>query len=206
VSGRLVRAYARRSLRPTAASLANAWALFVPGLALPGLGVAAAPWAVVTRIGGGFATLMMTLVSPSLEARMSRAIRDRDPAEFALARRSGLRIGALSAAAAIVSGLLLAVYVSGLADAGRWLVPVSVATVLFWGSLLTGTVVNRVPNFLGRDTARLVWDLARAVLMTGALLVPGVTGIVLMGAVLAATGFFLLPMTRYPDRRTPESR
>jgi hypothetical protein len=197
VPGRLVRGYVVRALRPTAASMANAWALFVPGLALPGLGAAAAPWAVVTRIGGGFSTVLTTLVSPSLEARMSRAIRERDIAAFTEARRSALIIGALAATAAVGAGLTLAVYASGLDEALHWLVPVVVATVLFWGSLLTGTVVNRVPNFLGRDTSRLLWDVSRAVLMTGALLAPGVSKIVVMGAVLAATGVILLPMTRY---------
>jgi hypothetical protein len=206
VPSRLVRAYLGRALRPTAASMANGWALFVPALALPGLGAAAAPWAVVTRIGGGFSTVLTTLVSPSLEARMSRAIRERDPAEFTQGRRSALTIGALAALAAVGSGLLLAVYVSGLDEALQWLFPVAVATVLFWGPLLTGTVVNRVPNFLGRDTSRLIWDVSRAVLMTSALLAPGVSRIVLMGAVLAATGVFLLPMTRYRTRTSAASR
>ena len=204
---RLSRAYLARAARPTAATLAGGWTSVLPGLVLPGLGSAAEPWAVVTRICGGFATLMITLVAPPLEARLSRAVRARDAADFGAARRTALLLGLSIAAVAVPSALGLAVYVSD--DVGSWFVGIAVATTLFWGSLLAGNLVNRVPNFLGRDTPRLYWDSGRALVLTAVfLLTDGVTRLVVMGAVLAVSAVFLLPLTRWsasPRVRTAQA-
>ena len=198
---RMRRAYLRRTIRPSAARLANGWTTLLPGLALPGLGAAAEPWAIVTRICGGFATVAMTVLSPPLDARLSRAVRERDPAAFGAARRSAIGLGVGLAALGVVLSLGLAVYVSH-ADLDSWLVPLTVATVLFWGSLLATSALHRLPNFLGRDAARLYWDTARAVLLTAAFLATdGVDRLLAMGAVIALSAVALVPMTRWAPPR-----
>lgn len=126
---RLRRAYLGRALRPTAAVLFNGWTTFVPGLALPGLGAAAAPWAIVSRICGGFSTILISIIGPALEARMSRAIRLRDRAEFTAARRTALLINGSVAVLAVVSGLALAVYTVG-PGIHSLLLPLAAATAL----------------------------------------------------------------------------
>ena len=201
---RLRRAYLARTMRPAASTLASGWASLLPGLVLPGLGAAAEAWAVVTRICGGFATLMITLVAPPFEARLSRAIRARDVAAFATARRTALLVGLGLAVAAVPSGLGLAIYVSD--GVGAWFVPLAIASTLFWGSLLAGTLVNRLPNFLGRDSARLFWDAGRAGLLTVVFLTTaGVTRLLVMGAVLAVSALLLLPLTRWRSS-TPQAQ
>ena len=195
VPARLVRAYLRRSLRPTTATVASSWALFLPSLALPGLGAAAGPWGVVTRIGGGFSTLLITLVTPPLEGRMSAAVRTRDGADFDRSRRTALLLGTATGLVAVAAGIALAVYVDG---AGNWLLPLAVAAALIWVPLLALTPLNRTPNFLARDGARLAWDAGRAVLMTGAFLATdGLTRLIVLGAVLTVSGVVFLPLTRY---------
>lgn len=193
---RLARAYVRRSVRPTVSSLANGWAFFLPGISLPGLGAAAQPWAIVTRICGGFATVLLTLMAPPLEARMSTAVRNRDRAGFASARRLALVLGMATSVAAMVTGLALALY--AVPDPEAWFVPVLTATLAFWGVLLASGLINRLPNFVGRDSERLVWDAARAGLVTAAYLTTdGVTRLVVMGAVLTVFGLLLLPLSRW---------
>lgn len=197
---RLRRAFLRRAARPTVASLAGGWTAVVPGLVLPGLGAAAEAWAIVSRICGGFATLLITLVAPPLEARLSRAIRDRDRAGYGRGRRTALLLGTASAVVGVGAGLGLAVYAAE-APAAEWFVPVAVATVLFWGSMLAGTLVNRLPNFLGRDAERLYWDTGRALAVTGFFLATtGTTRLIAIGAVLAASALLLLPMSRWRSR------
>ncbi|MGY2127002.1 hypothetical protein [Blastococcus sp. SYSU DS0617] len=196
---RLRRAWFARVAQPTAASLAGGWTAVIPGLVVPGLGTAAEPWAVVSRICGGFATVMIALIAPPLEARLGRAVRDRDRAAWDTGRRTALALGLGLAGCGVVGGLALALYAAD--DAAEWFAPVAVATVLFWGSLLAGTLLNRLPNFLGRDGQRLWWDLGRAAAVTAAfLLVDGQEGLVAMGVVLAASAWFLLPMTRWNRR------
>jgi hypothetical protein len=195
--GRLVRASLRRSVRPTFSTLANGWAFFLPGLALPGLGAAAQPWAIVARICGGFSTLLTTIVSPPLEARMARAVRDRERGGYARARRSALLAGVAASTLAMVTGLALALY-QNWATAAQWLGPVALATVLYWTVLLASAPLNRTPNFVGRDAARLVWDSARAALVTVAFLTTdGITRLMVIGIVLTVFGILLLPLTRY---------
>ncbi|TKJ28111.1 hypothetical protein [Blastococcus sp. CCUG 61487] len=195
---RLRRAYLRRSVRPSAASLANGWTTLVPGLVLPGLGSAAEPWAIVSRMCGGFATVLMALVAPPLEMRQSRSVRERDAGDYAAARRAGFLLGAGFAVVAVVSGLGMALYATGSGLTAAWFLPVAAATVLYWGSLLAGTLVNRLPSFLGRDGARLAWDAGRAALLTGTLLlVDGTAVLVVMGMVLAVSAVLLVSMTRW---------
>ncbi|RBY96238.1 hypothetical protein DQ237_10270 [Blastococcus sp. TF02-8] len=195
---RLLRAYLARSVHPTLASLANGWTSMLPGLVLPGLGSAAAPWAVVTRICGGFATVLIAVAAPPLEAELSRAIRTRDHVAFAAGRRRALLLGGASAVLGVGVGVLLAAYATAGAALDAWLLPVLVATVLFWGSLLAGTLVNRLPNFLGRDLSRLWWDTGRAAVLTAVfLLTDGTTRLILMGVVLTGSALVLLPMTRW---------
>ena len=194
---RLDRAVLRRAVHPTFSSLATGWAFFLPGIALPGLGVAAQPWAIITRICGGFTTVLQTLVAPPLEARMAKAVRDRDRAAFARARRLALTAGALTSLAAMATGLALAVYENA-GSASEWFVPVTTAMLLFFGLLLATAPINRTANFVGRDVARLVWDAVRALLVTGVFLcTDGVTRLVAMGVVLTVFGLLLLPLTRY---------
>lgn len=200
---RLARAYLRRTGRPTVSMAVGGWTGFLPGLALPGLGSAAAPWAVVTRICGGFATLQSTIVVPPLEARLSRAIRDRDQGSFARARRTALLSGAGVAVVAVLTGLVFGVYVTGIHAAEEWFLPLALATALFWGSSLVGFTVSPLPNFLGRDGARLAWEAGRAVLMTIAWLSSnGVTRLVVMGSALTVSTVWLLPLTRYRGHGT----
>jgi hypothetical protein len=198
---RLRRAYLSRTARPALASLANGWTVFLPGLSLAGLGAAAAPWAVISRICGGFATVLLQVLGPPLEAQMSRAVRDRDRATFTHAWRNAVLMGVATALFAVPTGIGLAVYASDAATVDEWLVPLSIASALFWGSLLATSVINRLPNYLGRHTARLVWDVGRAALVTAAFLaIDGVARLVVMGAVLAVSSVVLLPMSRW---RTP---
>jgi len=194
---RLTRAVLRRSVHPTFSSLATGWAFFLPGIAIPGLGVAAQPWAIVTRICGGFSTVLQQIVAPPLEARMARAVRERDPQAFGRARRTALLAGAALAAAAVVTGLALAVYQNA-GSASEWLVPVAVATLLFFGMLLATHPINRAPNFVGRNGARLIWDAVRATLVTVVFLcTDGVTRLTAIGIVLTVFGLLLLPLSRY---------
>ncbi len=193
--------YLRRSGHPTLSSAASGWAFLLPGLSLPGLGTAAAPWAVLNRICGGFATVLLTIVGPPMEATLARAVRTRDRVAFARTRRSALLLGAAVAAVALVTGLLLAGYAAPdtLAD---WWLPVGAAALLFWGPLLALSVVNRLPNFLGRDTARLGWDIARALGMSAAFLTTdGALRLVVMGLVVTLFGGLLLPMSRWDGAR-----
>jgi len=198
---RLRRAYLSRTVRPTCSSLASGWTGVLPGLILPGLGVAAEPWAVVNRICGGFATLLETILGPPLEARLARSIRNRDHAAFTSARRLALLVGTFVSAVAVTAGLGLAAYATGFADMDEWFLPVAAATVLFWGLLLAAMPINRLPNFLGRDAARLVWDTGRAALISVAVfVVDGVAQLIVMGVLLTASGVFLLPMTAWRPR------
>jgi hypothetical protein len=199
---RLRRVYLRRALRPTLGSLAGSWSTFLPGIVLPGLGTAAEPWAIVNRICGGFVTLLSTIVAPPLEGRFSRAVRDRDRAAFRVTRRTGFLLGGGAAAAAVATSLALAVYATDRAAVSDWFVPLTIATVLFWGPLLTGTPVNRLPNFLSRDGQRLFFDAARAALVTAAvLLLSGLGQLIVMGVAMAVTGVLLVPMTRWQAPR-----
>ncbi|TFV53695.1 hypothetical protein [Blastococcus sp. TF02A-35] len=197
---RLRRAYLRRTVRPAAARLANGWTTLLPGLALPGLGAAAEPWSVVTRICGGFATVMMAVLSPPLDARLSRAVRERDRAGFTAARRAAVLLGLVMAALGVFLSLELAAHATS-GEVDEWLLPVAVATVLFWGSLLATTSLNRLPNFLRRDSARLVWDVVRAALLSVAFLATeGTDRLIAMGVVLAVSAVALVPLTRWPTR------
>ena len=194
---RLTRALLRRSVHPTFSSLATGWAFFLPGITLPGLGAAAQPWAVVTRICGGFSTVLQQIVAPPLEARMAQAVRERDRHSFARARRTALVAGAGLSLAALATGLALALYQDH-DEVGQWLGPVALATLLFFGVLLATHPINRVPNFVGRHGTRLVWDGVRAALVTVVfLLTDGVTRLVAIGVVLTVFGLLLLPMSRW---------
>jgi hypothetical protein len=98
---------------------------------------------------------------------------------------------------ALGTGLALAVY-ADLGGAGRWLGPVAVAGVLYFGVLLTVQPINRTPNFVGRHGARLVWDIARASLVTVAFLTTdGITRMMAIGVVLSVFGLLLIPLSRY---------
>lgn len=195
---RLRRAYLARAGRPALASLANGWTTLVPGLVLPGLGAAGEPWAIVCRICGGFATVLMALVAPPLAIRQSRAVRLRQAAEYATARRTGLQVGAAAAVVGVASGLALALYSTDATVGAAWFPTIAVAAVLYWGSLLAGTLVDRLPNFLGRDTARLFWDAGRAAVLTLVFfLVDGTLGLITMGVAMALSSLLLLPMTRW---------
>jgi hypothetical protein len=193
VRRRLRRAYWARASHATVASLAGGWTMFLPGLTLPALGWAAEAWAVVSRICGGFATVLYTLVAPPVEARLSRAIRRRDRAAFATTRRAGLLASGGVATVAVLSAVALAAYATG---SFSW--TVALATALFWGMVLAATTIDRVPNFLGRDALRLAWDAGRAVLVSLAFVaVEGVDRLLAMGVVLTVAGLLLLPMTRW---------
>jgi len=194
---RLVRASLRRSVQPTFSTLANGWAFFLPGIAIPGLGIAAQPWAIVARIAGGFSTVLTTIVSPPLEARMAKAVRDRERAQYGRARRAAVVAGVTASVLAMLTGLSLALY-QNWSTAAEWLVPVTLATVLYWTVLLASAPLNRTPNFVGRDTARLVWDVARAALVTAAFFATsGIARLMVIGVVLTVFGILLIPLTRY---------
>ena len=197
---RLGRAYLKRAGRPAAASLAGGWTSLLPGLILPGLGAAAEPWAIVSRICGGFANLLYTLATPPLEARLSRAVRERDAGEYGRARRTALLVGGGTAAIAVLASLGLALYATE-QPPQEWFVPIAVATALFWGSMVAVSLINRLPNFLGRDSERLYWDISRAVLVSVAiLLTDDAAQLVAMGVVLAVFGVLLLPLSRWRSR------
>lgn len=197
---RLVRACLRRSMPPTLSTLANGWAFFLPGISLPGLGVAEQPWAIVARICGGFSTVLTTIISPPLEARMAWAVRMRQARVFARVRRSALLAGGAASVLAMTTGLALALY-ENWSTSARWTWPVVAATVLYWTVLLASAPINRTPNFVGRDGARLVWDGARAGLITVAFLATdGIARLMIMGVALTVFGVLLLPLSRY---RTP---
>ena len=203
---RLARAYVRHVVAPTASGVVSGWVLLLSALTLPGLGVYAAPWAVVNRICGGFGTLLQTVLSPPVEARLSQAFRDDDAPELVRARRTGLRQGTGMAAIAVVVSLLLALYSTGGRDADRWLLPIAVATLLFWGPQLAVTPLNRVLNFARHHGTRLVWETARAGSLTAAFLVTeGVTRLVVMGVVIAVASGAMVPLTR-PARLTRAAR
>jgi hypothetical protein len=197
---RLGRAYLKRVARPAVASLAGGWTSLLPGLVLPGLGAVAEPWAIVSRICGGFTSLLYTLATPPLEARLSRAVRERDAAEYGRARRVALLVGGGTAAVAVLSGLALALYATELPP-GEWFVPIALATTLYWGSIVAAALINRLPNFLGRDSERLYWDIGRAALVSVAiLLTDDAAELVAMGVVLAGFGALLLPLSRWRSR------
>jgi hypothetical protein len=194
---RLGRAHVRRAVRPTLSGAAAGWAYLFSGLSLVGLGVYGAPWAVVNRICGGYGTLLQTVLSPPVEAQLSRAVRDQDVPALLKARRSGLLLGTGVAVLAVGSSLVLALYSVGLDDADRWFLPVLAATLLFWAPQLITTPINRLANFLGRHRSRLVWDAVRAVAITAAFLATeGITRLLVMGAVIALSGALLLPISR----------
>ena len=203
---RLRRAYLRRTVRPALASLAGGWTSFLPGLLLPGLGSAAEPWAVISRICGGFSTVLIQLVSPPLEGRLSRSVRDRDPVAFAAARRVALLAGMGAGVGAVALGIALAAWATG-PGTDEWLLPLTVAAVLFWVPLLAGSPINRLPNFLGRDSARLYWDVARGALLTAIFFTAeGTAELILMGIVLSAAFVALLPLSAWRPRSSSADR
>jgi hypothetical protein len=200
---RLRRAILRRSSRPTFSTLADGWAFFLPGIALPGLGIAQNPWAIVTRICGGFSTVLLTIVAPPLEARLAKAVRDRDGADYWQARRVALAVGAAFSVTALCTGLALAVYVER-DSLGSWMGPVALAGALYFVVLLTMQPINRTPSFVGRHGARLVWDIARAALVTVAfLMTDGIERLIAIGAVLSVFGLLLIPLSRYRTTTQP---
>jgi hypothetical protein len=197
---RIRRAVLRRSIRPTFSTLADGWAFFLPGIALPGLGIAQQPWAIVTRICGGFSTILLTIIAPPMEARVAKAVRDRDQQAYLRGRRVALSIGAALSVTALGTGLALALYQSW-DTAGHWFVPVAVAAGLYFVVLLAVQPINRTPNFVGRHGARLVWDISRASLVTVAFLTTdGIMRLMAIGVVLSVFGLLLLPLSRYPAR------
>jgi hypothetical protein len=200
---RLRRAVLRRSVRPTFSALADGWAFFLPGIALPGLGIAQQPWAIVTRICGGFSTVLLTIVAPPMEARMAKAVRNRDRDEYLRGRRAALAIGGAASLAALATGLGLALY-QNWDTAGRWLGPVALAAALYFVVLLASQPIHRTPNFVGRHGARLVWDVARAVLVTVAFLTTdGLGRLMAIGAIVSVFGLLLLPLSRYRTAARP---
>jgi hypothetical protein len=200
---RLRRAVLRRSIRPTFSTLADGWAFFLPGIALPGLGIAQQPWAIVTRICGGFSTVLLTIVAPPMEARMAKAVRDRDRDEYLHGRRAAVAIGVAASLAALGTGLGLALY-QNWDTAGRWLGPVALAAALYFVVLLASQPIYRTPNFVGRHGARLVWDVARAALVTVAFLTTdGLGRMMAIGAVVSVFGLLLLPLSRYRTTARP---
>jgi hypothetical protein len=197
---RLRRAVLRRSIRPTFSTLADGWAFFLPGIALPGLGIAQQPWAIMTRICGGFSTILLTIIAPPMEARVAKAVRDRNEKAYLRGRRAALSIGCALSLTALLVGLSLALY-QNWDTAGQWLGSVALAAALYFLVLLAVQPINRTPNFVGRHGARLVWDICRASLVTLAFFTTdGITRLMAIGVVLSVFGLLLLPLSRYPAK------
>jgi hypothetical protein len=197
---RLRRAVLGRSIRPTFSTLADGWAFFLPGIALPGLGIAQEPWAIMTRICGGFSTILLTIIAPPMEARVAKAVRDRNEKAYLRGRRAALSIGCALSLTALLGGLSLALY-QNRDTAGQWLGSVALAAGLYFLVLLAVQPINRTPNFVGRHGARLAWDICRAALVTLAFLTTdGITRLMAIGVVLSVFGLLLLPLSRYPAK------
>jgi hypothetical protein len=163
-----LRAYLRiwgSGWRLALASMANGFTAQAAALVLPALGSLAELWAIVFRVGGGFATIMQTVVAPFIEKELGAATRTHDIARFRRAASRGWAVGIAGAIAAAALGVLAVGYTHGLAQLAANLLVLGASAGLLFGGQIGNAPISRALSIIGWQHAQLVWDVCRLVVV-----------------------------------------
>jgi hypothetical protein len=126
------------------ANLVSNLAFHAGSLALGHLGSFAAPWAITTRIAGGFATVGQQIVAPGYEMAFAQAIKDNNEAKLQQTQYKMLQLGIILGIAAIVAIVMLQFLSGTAATIGAANLPEFLfATCLFAVSMLSGTIMSK---------------------------------------------------------------
>lgn len=171
--------------------LLSAVAMQSGGLSAGLVGNSAAAWAVANRVSGGLQTTGGQVLSPWIDARVSRGIREAraDTVRFGL--RVGVVGGVLLGAATVAGTWLIAYFsdVPGLSGSSAYWF-----AVVFFCSFQVATVpIERSLTFLGGKSFRVLWSAARCAVVVPLLVF--VRGDVLLAALavvggVSATAYF----------------
>lgn len=146
--------------RISLAGAANGFTAQAAGLVLPALGGLAEAWAIILRVGGGFTTIMQTVVAPFIERDLGAAARARDAHGFRRTLAKGWGFGLVAGTVAAVAGILAAWW-TGASTAAETMLPLVLAAGLYFlGQTGTGAI-SRAVAIAGWQVAQLRWDLAR---------------------------------------------
>ncbi|MGN7861648.1 hypothetical protein ACTJI8_13800 [Microbacterium sp. 22303] len=159
------------------ASMANGFTAQAAALVLPALGSLAELWAIVFRVGGGFATIMQTVVAPFIEKELGAATRTQDIERFKRAASRGWMVGIAGAIAAASLGVLAVGYTHGRDQLIANLLVLGTAASLLFGGQIGNAPISRALSIVGWQHAQLAWDVCR-------LVVVGVLVLLLRGAPL----------------------
>lgn len=179
----------RDGWRLSLAGAANGFTAQAAGLVLPALGSLTEVWAVVLRVGGGFTTIMQTVVAPFIERDLGAASRAQDGRLFRRNVFKGWGVGLVAGVIAAAAGVLAASLTGARPLDGTMLVVMISAGLYFVGQTGTGAV-SRAVAIAGWQGAQLAWDLARFVVFV--LLVVLLSGAILLVSIAAAMFVFAI--------------
>lgn len=189
--------------RLSLAGAANGFTAQAAGLLLPALGGLTEAWAVVLRVGGGFTTIMQTVVAPFIERDLGLAARTKAAQRFRRSLLKGWGLGVLSGVAAAAAGILAVHWTNASPAAGAMLSLAAAAGLLFVGQTGTGAI-SRAIAIADWQTAQLIWDLSRFAVVAVVVALFSGLGLLLAvaGAIFVFSILFVLLGLRAPiDRR-----
>ncbi|MGH3850742.1 MAG: hypothetical protein ACRDRT_13740, partial [Pseudonocardiaceae bacterium] len=199
------RDFARSAAPSSCAYVMNVASTQAAALALGGLGSLAPAWAAITRIAGGMASVSIQLIAPSLDAKISRAVRERRTDVLGRTILLGLLTGIPLAVFGPGLGLAAVAVSNGFINlSGRSATLVVVAAFLYWGSSLAVIPLYKSLTLLGHSRARLVWDGLRTALVIAILCTLRHSDLIVgMSAVVAImnAAFVLLCFRAYSSSR-----
>lgn len=173
------RSYLASAGGPALAYLANGVATQSVGASLQRVGALAGAWALVTLIGGGFATINSQLLAPRADSMFSRAVRmnDKDGRSRAIkhALLAGIPSGLLAPAAGIV---VVVIRLKPVRVDGVLLAELSFAAIAYWGSALLLTPSQKFLNLAGHNRSRAIWDACRLIIFLG--IIVSTSGVLLL--------------------------
>ncbi|OSP09233.1 hypothetical protein [Microbacterium sp. LEMMJ01] len=191
----------RSGWRLSVAGAANGFTAQAAGLAVPALGAFSEAWAIILRTGGGFTTVMQTVVAPFVERDLGLAVRVADDRAFRRTVVKGWGAGLAAGALAAAVGTLAVLWST--APSSPTTVWLGLAALLYFlGQTGTGAI-SRALAIADRQSSQLAWDLARFLVfltiiarLSGVELLTAVGGTVFVFSVI----FVLLALKRPPGR------
>jgi hypothetical protein len=180
--------------RYTAANLGHAASYLIygasaqaPNLIVYELGPAAALWAAVASVCGGFSTTATVIIAPQVDAGVATAVRSGRWHRVPRVLATGIVEGAVLAAIALPASLALSSHLGYFHGIGSSLaVEVVAAAVILWTTALTQQGLLRTMSLLGLRRTRMAWDATRFVFLAGVvILMRGADALLALAIVVA---------------------
>lgn len=161
----VIKQYVLKDIRISSSGIMDNLFVQFPSIAILFLGSLAPAWAVVTRIGGGFSTIGLQLMTPHLEERYSMAFRNRRLVDIKASVKFGRLLSvSLTALTSLSIAISLMALQSELKLSNQILQTSICVGISFWGSVLWQVPKTRVLVLSGEINAKWIWSSSRALL------------------------------------------